>query len=94
MFCCYSYFIVAGRHNSREENVAKFHSQWIFFSREENFALNPNWRIIYIAKMSYTRKVRVIRYGNAKVMADCDNGSMHNHSIGSSNVISSYVSFA
>ena len=33
-------------------------------------------------------------YGNAKVMADCDNGSMHNHSLGSSNVISSYVSFA
>ena len=37
---------------------------------------------------------RTYIYGNAKVMADCDNGSMHNHSLGSSNVISSYVSFA
>ena len=25
---------------SREENFAKFHSQWILFSREENFAQN------------------------------------------------------
>ena len=45
-------------------------------------------KLANIAKMSYKRKVRVIRYGNAKVMADCDNGSMHKHSRGSSNIIS------
>ena len=45
-------------------------------------------KLANIAKMSYTRKVRVVRYGNATVMADCDNGSMHTHSRGSSNIIS------
>ena len=34
-----------GRKISREENFAKFHSQLILFSREENFAQNPNSRI-------------------------------------------------
>ena len=29
----------------REENFAKFHSEWILFSREENFAQNQNSRI-------------------------------------------------
>ena len=83
MFGCYSYFIVAGRYNSREENFAKLHSQWIYF-----FAGGKVCAKSKLAKMSYTRKVRVIRYGNAKVMADCDNGSMHKHSRGSNNIIS------
>ena len=29
---------ICGRKMSREENFAKFHSQWILFSREQNFA--------------------------------------------------------
>ena len=41
----YYNFIFAGRKISREENFAKFHSQWILFSREENFAQNPSSRI-------------------------------------------------
>ena len=28
-----------------EDNFAKFHSEWILFSREENFAQNQNSRI-------------------------------------------------
>ena len=46
-----------GRKISREENVAKFHSQWILFSREENFAQN----LTKIAKI-YSRKIVVIQY--------------------------------
>ena len=42
-----------------EEYFAKFHSRWILFSREENFAQNPNSRI---AKISSTRKIGVIQY--------------------------------
>ena len=37
--------LIALRNISLEENVAKFHSQWIFISREENFAQNPSSRI-------------------------------------------------
>ena len=33
-----------GRKISREDNFAKFHSHWILFSREENFAQNQNSR--------------------------------------------------
>ena len=30
---------------SREDIFAKFHAQWIFISRDENFAQNPNSRV-------------------------------------------------
>ena len=52
-------FIFAGMKISREENFAKFHSQWILFSREENFlhAKNLCYTVLIFVKVSESTDV-------------------------------------
>ena len=49
-----------GRKISRVENFAKFHSQWILFSREENFAQNQNSQKSRI----FTPREQLVLYSN------------------------------
>ena len=61
----YYNFIFAGRKISREENFAKLHSQWILFSRVENFAQNPISSTRKIGVIQYTQKCKLVTQANA-----------------------------